>query len=177
MSELEKLKKAAMLAYLTSSNKTSLHLDASGACLQADGSEPDCCAARDGFDALQSHVQLRAKHMSLEQLDALLEFYQSEMGVSILAAQQEVMRDFLAGRGDTIGAASSSTPLQEGNKAHDSSGWVLGNAAASVNASACSFCGDRPTDSRKLVAGSSAVICDECVRISCDILREQGQLI
>ena len=37
---------------------------------------------------LELQIELRAKHMSPQQLDALLEFYTGEMGQSILEAQE-----------------------------------------------------------------------------------------
>ena len=38
-------------------------------------------------------VKLRAKHMSNDQLDALLDFYTSEMGKSILQAQERIRKE------------------------------------------------------------------------------------
>lgn len=39
---------------------------------------------------IEMQIELRAKHMSAAQLDALLGFYTSEMGQSILAAQERI---------------------------------------------------------------------------------------
>lgn len=38
-------------------------------------------------------IKLRAKHMTSAQLDALLEFYASEMGHSILEAQERIRKE------------------------------------------------------------------------------------
>jgi ATP-dependent Clp protease ATP-binding subunit ClpX len=37
----------------------------------------------------------------------------------------------------------------------------------------CSFCGKNQNDVRKLIAGPAAYICDECIRLSADILAEE----
>jgi ATP-dependent Clp protease ATP-binding subunit ClpX len=37
----------------------------------------------------------------------------------------------------------------------------------------CSFCGKNQHDVRKLIAGPAVYICDECIRLSADILREE----
>jgi ATP-dependent Clp protease ATP-binding subunit ClpX len=39
----------------------------------------------------------------------------------------------------------------------------------------CSFCGKNQNDVRKLIAGPSVYICDECIRLSADILAEEKQ--
>lgn len=38
----------------------------------------------------------------------------------------------------------------------------------------CSFCGKPQTDVQKLIAGPNAHICNECVRLCVDILKEEG---
>lgn len=48
--------------------------------------------------SLSIHIGLRAKHMIEKQLDALLEFYKSEMGASILVAQEAIKIEY----GDTF---------------------------------------------------------------------------
>jgi hypothetical protein len=40
----------------------------------------------------------------------------------------------------------------------------------------CSFCGKSQHDVRKLIAGPSVYICDECVELCLDIIREEGPL-
>ncbi len=42
---------------------------------------------------MEHQIELRAKHMSPEQLDALLEFYSGEMGKSILEAQERIRQE------------------------------------------------------------------------------------
>ncbi|MEQ8407799.1 MAG: DUF2059 domain-containing protein [Gammaproteobacteria bacterium] len=39
------------------------------------------------------HIELRVKHMTSEQLDALLDFYAGDMGKSILAAQGRIRKE------------------------------------------------------------------------------------
>lgn len=177
MSDQEKLRKAAKLVSLIRIEKAELLCLALGAIPRGKRYEPVCSAEGDDSWEIQLQARLRAKHMNLEQLDALLEFYQSEMGASILAAQQEVMREFLAECGETFGTFSPSQAPKTEQKEIGTSAWVYGVGLASGNTSACSFCGDCPPDPRSLVAGKSALICEECVRISCEILREQGRLI
>jgi hypothetical protein len=40
----------------------------------------------------------------------------------------------------------------------------------------CSFCSKSQRDVRKLIAGPSVYICDECVEICLDVIREEGML-
>src|SRR3569623_3684594 len=44
----------------------------------------------------------------------------------------------------------------------------------SKNTLYCSFCGKSQHEVRKLIAGPSVVICDECIELCNDIIREQG---
>lgn len=37
----------------------------------------------------------------------------------------------------------------------------------------CFFCGKSQRDVRKLVAGPKAIICNECIELSADIIREE----
>ena len=39
----------------------------------------------------------------------------------------------------------------------------------------CSFCGKSQHEVRKLIAGPSVFICDECVELCNDIIREEAQ--
>ena len=39
----------------------------------------------------------------------------------------------------------------------------------------CSFCGKSQHEVRKLIAGPSVFICDECVELCNDIIREESQ--
>ncbi len=38
----------------------------------------------------------------------------------------------------------------------------------------CSFCGKSQHEVRKLIAGPSVFICDECIELCNDIIREEG---
>jgi ATP-dependent Clp protease ATP-binding subunit ClpX len=38
----------------------------------------------------------------------------------------------------------------------------------------CSFCGKSQHEVRKLIAGPTVFICDECVELCMDIIREEG---
>jgi hypothetical protein len=42
---------------------------------------------------------------------------------------------------------------------------------------ACSFCGNEQRDVRKLIAGPSVYICDECVKLCCGILAEETEQV
>ena len=42
---------------------------------------------------VELQIKLRAKHMSNDQLDALLDFYTSDMGKSILEAQERIRKE------------------------------------------------------------------------------------
>src|SRR5450759_675312 len=39
----------------------------------------------------------------------------------------------------------------------------------------CSFCGKNQREVKKLIAGPSVYICDECIDLCNDIIREEGQ--
>ena len=39
----------------------------------------------------------------------------------------------------------------------------------------CSFCGKSQHETRKLIAGPSVFICDECIDLCNEIIREEGQ--
>jgi len=45
----------------------------------------------------------------------------------------------------------------------------------SKNTLYCSFCGKSQHEVRKLIAGPTVFICDECVGLCNDILREEGE--
>ena len=40
----------------------------------------------------------------------------------------------------------------------------------------CSFCGKNQSDVKKLIAGPSVFICDECVELCNDIIKEESQI-
>ena len=50
---------------------------------------------------------------------------------------------------------------------------IIVAAEASGNCSYCSFCGKSQHEVRKLIAGPSVYICDECVELCIDIIREE----
>jgi hypothetical protein len=61
-------------------------------------------------------AELRAKHMTEEQLDALIEFYESDMGVSIIRAGARIFSEFK----ETFHARMSTPPPKKGEP-----GWTL----------------------------------------------------
>jgi len=48
-----------------------------------------------------------------------------------------------------------------------------GNGSDSNNLLFCSFCGKNQNEVRKLIAGPSVYICDECVDLCNDIIKEE----
>ncbi|MEC7865665.1 MAG: ClpX C4-type zinc finger protein, partial [Pseudomonadota bacterium] len=48
-----------------------------------------------------------------------------------------------------------------------------GNGSDSDNLLFCSFCGKNQNEVRKLIAGPSVYICDECVDLCNDIIKEE----
>ena len=50
-----------------------------------------------------------------------------------------------------------------------------GNASDSKNTLYCSFCGKSQHEVRKLIAGPTVFICDECVELCMDIIREENK--
>ena len=51
----------------------------------------------------------------------------------------------------------------------------IGGAGESKNTLYCSFCGKSQHEVRKLIAGPSVFICDECVELCMDIIREENK--
>lgn len=49
------------------------------------------------------------------------------------------------------------------------------NNSDSKNALYCSFCGKSQHEVRKLIAGPTVFICDECVELCMDIVREENK--
>lgn len=47
----------------------------------------------------------------------------------------------------------------------------------SKNTLFCSFCGKSQHEVRKLIAGPTVFICDECVELCMDIIREENKVI
>ena len=50
-----------------------------------------------------------------------------------------------------------------------------GNGGDSKNTLYCSFCGKSQHEVRKLIAGPTVFICDECVELCMDIIREENK--
>jgi ATP-dependent Clp protease ATP-binding subunit ClpX len=50
-----------------------------------------------------------------------------------------------------------------------------GNSGDSKNTLYCSFCGKSQHEVRKLIAGPTVFICDECVELCMDIIREENK--
>ena len=48
-----------------------------------------------------------------------------------------------------------------------------GNGGEAKNTLYCSFCGKSQHEVRKLIAGPTVFICDECVELCMDIIREE----
>ena len=68
------------------------------------------------------HIELRAKHMTSDQLDALLSFYASDMGKSILDAQERIreeMSSVLASTMDDSSTKGVSVPKSKKNNDDD----------------------------------------------------------
>src|SRR6056300_1282246 len=49
------------------------------------------------------------------------------------------------------------------------------NSGESKNTLYCSFCGKSQHEVRKLIAGPTGFICDECVELCLDIIREENK--
>ena len=49
------------------------------------------------------------------------------------------------------------------------------NGGDSKNTLYCSFCGKSQHEVRKLIAGPTVFICDECVELCMDIIREENK--
>ena len=47
----------------------------------------------------------------------------------------------------------------------------------SKNTLYCSFCGKSQHEVRKLIAGPTVFICDECVELCMDIIREENEIL
>ena len=47
----------------------------------------------------------------------------------------------------------------------------------SKNTLYCSFCGKSQHEVRKLIAGPTVFICDECVELCMDIIREENKIL
>ncbi|MBK1623705.1 MULTISPECIES: ATP-dependent Clp protease ATP-binding subunit ClpX [Hyphomicrobiales] len=52
---------------------------------------------------------------------------------------------------------------------------ISGNSGDSKNTLYCSFCGKSQHEVRKLIAGPTVFICDECVELCMDIIREENK--
>src|ERR1700710_571338 len=54
-------------------------------------------------------------------------------------------------------------------------GVVMSKSGDSKNTLYCSFCGKSQHEVRKLIAGPTVFICDECVELCMDIIREENK--
>ena len=161
--------------------------------------------------SLKIHIELRAKHMTEKQLDAFLEFYKSEMGASILVAQEAIQNEFRATFIEKINASSNlvNEASMNPNKQKDSGARIVrgpdnsywnSNHHLKQKKSArtpstplvsnspkidgesnnhikppllnCSFCGKSNDEVKKLVAGPSVFICNECTDLAASICLE-----
>jgi ATP-dependent Clp protease ATP-binding subunit ClpX len=52
-------------------------------------------------------------------------------------------------------------------------GTIFGKKQTIKNTLYCSFCGKSQHEVRKLIAGPTVFICDECVELCMDIIREE----
>ena len=57
----------------------------------------------------------------------------------------------------------------------DKSNTTSNNGGDSKNTLYCSFCGKSQHEVRKLIAGPTVFICDECVELCMDIIREENK--
>lgn len=55
--------------------------------------DPDSPRGKHEARMEELHIELRAKHMTSEQLDAMLNFYDSDMGKSIVEAQERIREE------------------------------------------------------------------------------------
>ncbi|MEM8798173.1 MAG: ClpX C4-type zinc finger protein, partial [Pseudomonadota bacterium] len=51
----------------------------------------------------------------------------------------------------------------------------VGGSGETKNTLYCSFCGKSQHEVRKLIAGPNVFICDECVELCMDIIREENK--
>jgi ATP-dependent Clp protease ATP-binding subunit ClpX len=63
----------------------------------------------------------------------------------------------------------------KGRNSQRAEGWPNGSGGrrADKNTLYCSFCGKSQHEVRKLIAGPTVFICDECVELCMDIIREE----
>ena len=53
----------------------------------------------------------------------------------------------------------------------------ISDSGDSKNTLFCSFCGKSQHEVRKLIAGPTVFICDECVELCMDIIREENKVV
>ena len=83
MTNNDKIEKAKRLVHLTGVGRSFIR----GKVQERSHDDPRSAHEKNLKDM---QIELRAKHMSSEQLDALLDFYSSDMGKSILDAQERI---------------------------------------------------------------------------------------
>ena len=88
MSFEERLIKSRRLAELKEEGRHSI--------FQKGAKEPVDVDLRNSLEkkSKEFQIELRAKHMTEGQLNALLEFYESDMGISIVKSGQEITKEF-----------------------------------------------------------------------------------
>src|SRR3981189_2856530 len=74
----------------------------------------------------------------------------------------------------SVAAARSKIGLALRREATES-GMTKTGGGDSKNTLYCSFCGKSQHEVRKLIAGPTVFICDECVELSMDIIREENK--
>src|SRR5512146_280928 len=70
---------------------------------------------------------------------------------------------------------SQSEEQLRGLTARRSSEMSKGGVSDSKNTLYCSFCGKSQHEVRKLIAGPTVFVCDECVELCMDIIREENK--
>jgi hypothetical protein len=95
MNNEDQYKKARRLVELTGVGRNYI----SGSSLEVPPEGPEAERQKIMID---HQIELRAKHMSPEQLNALLEFYSGEMGQSILEAQERIRLETSKFRGSLV---------------------------------------------------------------------------
>ena len=99
MNNKERYDKAKRLDELTGSGKG--YIRGSGIDVPADSPR-----AKHEAMVKEFHIEARAKYMTSDQLDALLNFYSSDMGKSILEAQEQIKKEMSR----TLAALIDSSP-------------------------------------------------------------------
>ena len=147
----------------------------------------------------EKQINVRLKHFSPEQIVALLDFYATEMGKSILTSQgrisdeiasamqlitHEVIEETQDKRREEAFARvpEKQEPKVKLNRIDNPKpGWVLATCTqvqgSNKNPEAipnCSFCNEKPPNLGEVVAGPNLFICRKCVKQACEALKDSG---